>query len=139
MPRVAIALGSNLGNREEHIAAAIAELRHIANPGEPFLCASLYDTEPQNCPPDSPRFLNTAVDFDYPGTDPLSLLQQTQAIEKKLGREPHPIRNAPRMIDIDILLFGDLTLDHPELQIPHPRIHERPFVLNPLREIRIDI
>lgn len=139
MPRVAIALGSNLGNREEHIAAAIAELRKIASPSEPFLTASLYDTEPQNCPPESPRFLNTAVDFDYPGTDPLNLLQQTQAIEKKLGREPHPIRNAPRIIDIDILLFGDLKLDHPELQLPHPRIQDRPFVLNPLREIRADI
>lgn len=139
MPRVAIALGSNLGNREKHIAAAIDELRKIAIPTEPFLTASLYDTEPQNCPPDSPRFLNTAVDFDYPGIDPLNLLRQTQAIEKILGREHHPIRNAPRMIDIDILLFGDLTLDHPELQLPHPRIHERPFVLNPLREIRADI
>ncbi len=136
MPRVAIALGSNLGNREAHIAAAIAELRQIASPGEPFLNASLYDTEPQNCPPDSPRFLNTAVDFHYPGADPLELLQQTQAIEKKLGREPHPIRNAPRIIDVDILLFGDVILDHPDLQLPHPRIHERPFVLNPLREIR---
>jgi 2-amino-4-hydroxy-6-hydroxymethyldihydropteridine diphosphokinase len=136
MPRVAIALGSNIGNREMHIATAIAELRQIASPGEPFLTASLHDTEPQNCPTDSPRFLNTAVDFDYPGIDPLELLQQTQAIEKKLGREPHPIRNAPRIIDIDILLFGDVILDHPDLQLPHPRIHERPFVLNPLREIR---
>lgn len=138
MPRVAIALGSNLGDREAHIASAIAELRKIASPGEPFLTASLYDTEPQNCPPDSPRFLNTAIDLDYPGIDPLELLQQTQAIEKKLGREPHPIRNAPRIIDVDILLFGDVILDHPDLQLPHPRIHERPFVLNPLREIRKD-
>ncbi len=136
MPRVAIALGSNLGHREAHIASAIDELRQIASPGEPFLTASLYDTEPQNCPPDSPRFLNTAVDFDYPGTDPLELLLQTQGIEKKLGREPHPIRNAPRIIDVDILLFGDVILDHPDLQLPHPRLHERPFVLNPLREIR---
>lgn len=136
MPRVSIALGSNLGDREAHIASAIAELRQIATHGEPFLTASLYDTEPQNCPPESPRFLNTAVDFHYPGTDPLELLQQTQAIEKKLGREPHPIRNAPRIIDVDILLFGDISLDHPDLQLPHPRIHERPFVLNPLREIR---
>jgi 2-amino-4-hydroxy-6-hydroxymethyldihydropteridine diphosphokinase len=136
MPRVAIALGSKLGDREAHIASAIAELRQIASKDEPFFTASLYDTEPQNCPPDSPRFLNTAVDFHYPGTDPLELLQQTQAIEKKLGREPHPIRNAPRIIDVDILLFGDISLDHPDLQLPHPRIHERPFVLNPLREIR---
>lgn len=139
MPRVAIALGSNLGDREAHIASAIAELRNIASPGEPFLTASLYDTEPQNCPPDSPRFLNTAIDLHYPGSDPLELLKQTQAIEKKLGREPHPVRNAPRIIDIDILLFGDTVLNHPQLQLPHPRIHERPFVLNPLKEIRKDL
>jgi 2-amino-4-hydroxy-6-hydroxymethyldihydropteridine diphosphokinase len=139
MPRVAIALGSNLGNREAHIASAIAELRKIASSDQPFLTASLYDTEPQNCPPDSPRFLNTALDFHYPGTDPLELLKLTQAIEAKLGREANPVRNAPRIIDVDILLFGDLSLNHPKLQLPHPRIHERPFVLNPLREIRDNI
>jgi 2-amino-4-hydroxy-6-hydroxymethyldihydropteridine diphosphokinase len=136
MPRVAIALGSNLGNREANIAAAIQGLRQIASPDHPFLTASLHDTEPQNCPPDSPRFLNTAVDFHYPGTDPLELLQLTQNLEKKLGRETNPVRNAPRIIDIDILLFGNITLNHSKLQLPHPRIHERPFVLNPLREIR---
>jgi 2-amino-4-hydroxy-6-hydroxymethyldihydropteridine diphosphokinase len=139
MPRVAIALGSNLGKRESNIAAAVEELRQIASVGEPFLIASLHDTEPQDCPPDSPRFLNTAVDFHFSGIDPLKLLEQTQAIEKKLGREPHTLRNAPRLIDIDIVLFGNVTLDHPELQLPHPRIYERPFVLNPLREIRNDI
>jgi 2-amino-4-hydroxy-6-hydroxymethyldihydropteridine diphosphokinase len=135
MPRVAIALGSNLGDRQNNIEAAIAELRLIATPNEPFLTASLYDTEPQNCPPDSPRFLNTAVDFHFSGDDPLELLNKTQAIEKKIGREANPVRNAPRIIDVDILLFGDISLQHPELELPHPRIEERPFVLNPLQEI----
>lgn len=136
MNRVAIALGSNLGNREANIAAAIALLREIAVPGEPFLTASLHDTAPQDCPPDSPRFLNTAVDLAYPGNDPLDLLDLTQALERKLGRDPDPVRNAPRIIDIDILLFGETTLDHPRLILPHPRIRDRPFVLLPLREIR---
>lgn len=138
MPRVAIALGSNIGERKANIAAAIDALKTIATPGEPFLSASWFDTEPMNCPEDSPRFLNTAVDFHFSGNDPLELLRITQEMEKKLGREPSPVRNAPRVIDIDILLFGDTTLDHPQLQLPHPRIHERPFVLLPLREIRDD-
>jgi 2-amino-4-hydroxy-6-hydroxymethyldihydropteridine diphosphokinase len=138
MPRVAIALGSNLGDRSANVAAAITELRKIASPGEPFLTASLYDTAPQDCPPDSPRFLNTAIDLDYAGSDPLELLGLTQAIETRLGREAKPVRNAPRIIDIDILIFGDLELNHPLLQLPHPRIAERPFVHLPLREIRPD-
>lgn len=136
MPRVAIALGSNLGDRDANIAAAISELGKIASPGEPFLTASLYDTAPQDCPPGSPRFLNTAIDLDYPGNDPLELLCLTQAIETRLGRDANPVRNAPRIIDIDILIFGDIRLDHPQLQLPHPRIAERPFVHLPLREIR---
>ena len=136
MPRVAIALGSNLGNREANIAAAISELRKISSSEEAFLEASLYDTEPQNCPPGSPRFLNTAVDLHFSGNDPLELLNLTKKIERKQGREPNPVRNSPRIIDIDILLFGETILDHPDLQLPHPRIHERPFVLNPLKEIR---
>jgi len=63
-------------------------------------------------------------------------LRLTQAMELKLGRQLVTVRNAPRVIDIDILLFGEISLDHPDLQLPHPRIQERPFVLLPLREIR---
>jgi len=138
MNRVAIALGSNLGEREANIAAAISCLREIATPGEPLLTASLHDTAPQNCPPDSPRFLNTAIEIAYPGNNPFELLDITQALEQKLGREPNPVRNAPRVIDIDILLFGETILDHPRLTLPHPRIRERPFVFLPLKEIRPD-
>jgi 2-amino-4-hydroxy-6-hydroxymethyldihydropteridine diphosphokinase len=138
MNRVAIALGSNLGDREANIAAAISGLREIALRGELFLTASLHDTAPQDCPPESPRFLNTVVDLAYSGDDPLQLLELTQALEAKLGREPNPLRNAPRIIDIDILLFGETTLEHPRLTLPHPRIRERPFVLLPLLEIHPD-
>jgi len=136
LPRVAIALGSNLGDRHANIAAATGALRELATPGEPFLTASLHDTAPQNCPPDSPRFLNTVIDLHYSGKDPLELLDKTQAIELRLGREPNPVRNAPRVIDIDILLFGESSLENPRLTLPHPRIAERPFVYLPLREIR---
>ncbi len=138
MPRVAIALGSNLGDRQSNIAAAIAELRKLAAPDKPFLAASLHDTDPWKCPPGSPRFLNTVIDLHYSGDDPLDLLDKTQAIELLLGRQPDPVRNAPRVIDIDILLFGETKLTHPRLTLPHPRISERPFVLLPLREIRPD-
>jgi 2-amino-4-hydroxy-6-hydroxymethyldihydropteridine diphosphokinase len=138
MSRVSIALGSNLGDRAANLAAATAALRALATPGEPFLTASLHDTAPQDCPPDSPRFLNTVIDLHYTGRYPFELLRATQAIERSLGREPNPTRNAPRVIDIDILLFGEVSLKHPELELPHPRIRERPFVLLPLREIRPD-
>jgi len=138
MPRVAIAIGSNLGDRHANLSAAIAELRKIATPGEPFLEASLHDTGPQGCPPGSPRFLNTVIDLHYSGEDPLELLEKTQALERRLGRAANSVRNAPRLIDIDILLFGETTLTHPALRLPHPRIHERPFVLLPLQEIRPD-
>lgn len=136
MPRVAIALGSNLGDRHANVAAATAALRNLATPGEPFLTASLHDTAPQNCPPDSPRFLNTVIDLHYGGNDALELLEKTQALELALGREINPVRNAPRIIDIDILLFGETSLNDPRLTLPHPRISERPFVLLPLQEIR---
>ena len=136
MPRVAIALGSNLGDRRRNIAFAITQLRLLATLGEPFLEASLLDTAPQDCPPDSPRFLNTAIDLHYRGEDPLELLEKTQEIERAMGREKNPLRNSPRIIDIDLLLFGNSELDHPRLILPHPRIQERPFVLIPLREIR---
>ena len=138
MPRAAIALGSNLGDRTANLAAATAALRALATPGAPFLTASFHDTAPQDCPADSPRFLNTVIELDYPGNDPLTLLSETQNIERTLGREPNPVRNAPRVIDIDILLFGEVSLKHPTLELPHPRIRERHFVLLPLREIRPD-
>lgn len=138
MPRVAIALGSNLGDRHANIAAATEALRGLATPGEPFLTASLHDTAPQDCPPGSPRFLNTAIELHYAGDDPVELLGKTQALEMALGRARNPVRNAPRVIDIDILLFGEMSLHDPRLTLPHPRISERPFVLLPLREIRPD-
>jgi len=138
MIRVAIALGSNLGNRQQNIENAITELRNISLADQPFLIADILDTEPDNCPPDSPRFLNTAVDLAYHGDDPLKLLDITQAIERKLGREPNPTRNAPRLIDIDILLFGHIAFEHPRITLPHPRIRERPFVHIPLKQIRPD-
>jgi 2-amino-4-hydroxy-6-hydroxymethyldihydropteridine diphosphokinase len=138
MPRVGIALGSNLGDRLAHLHAAREALREIATPCGPFLQAAIYQTEPLWCPPGSPFFYNTVVEIGYEG-DPFELLELTQAIERKLGRTGTPERNAPRVIDVDLLYFGDRLIDAGNLVLPHPRLGERRFVLQPLAGIRPDL
>lgn len=135
MPRVGIALGSNLGDRAANLEAARLLLRKISLPGEPFLQASDYQTEPQDCPPGSPVFCNSVVEIYWEG-DPEHLLELTQSIERDLGRARGPERNAPRIIDVDLLYFGDEIVETRILELPHPRIAERRFVLEPLAEIR---
>lgn len=138
MPRAGIALGSNLGDRLAHLQAAISYLREIAEPAAPVLLAPVYQTEPRFCPPGSPAFLNTVVEIGFDGT-PLELLEKTRSVEIRLGRLRGSERNAPRTIDIDLLYLGKETLDHPELTLPHPRIAERRFVLQPLADIRPEL
>ncbi len=138
MPRVGIALGSNLGDRLAHLQAARDCLREIATPGEPFLQAPTYQTEPLLCPPGSPYFYNSVVEIAFQG-DAFELLELTQSIEKKLGRTGDTQRNAPRIIDVDLLYFGDQTIDTEALVLPHPRIGVRRFVLQPLAGIRPEL
>ena len=138
MARAGIALGSNLGESAANIAEAIARLEEIAIPGEPVLKASLYRTAPVGCPPGSPDFLNTVVEIGFEGS-PVELLAHTQRIERDLGRTPNPVRNAPRVIDVDILYLGDAVHSDAQLVLPHPRMREREFVLRPLAEIRPDL
>lgn len=138
MPRVGIALGSNLGDRLAHLQAAIASLRSIAVAGGKFLEAPTYQTEPLLCPPGSPLFFNTVVEIAYEG-DPFGLLETTRLLERQLGRIAKTERNAPRVIDIDLLYFGELQIDSEALILPHPRIGERRFVLQPLADIRPDL
>lgn len=138
MSRVGIALGSNLGDRLANLRAATDCLRAIATPGEPFLTAPIYQTEPLLCPPGSPYFYNTAIELSF-GGDAFELLETTKAIEKKLGRRDAAERNAPRVIDVDLLYFGDEIIDTEELALPHPRLGERRFVLTPLAAIRADL
>ncbi len=135
MPRTGIALGSNLGDRRANLQAARDCLRKIATPGEPFLLAPTYQTEPLLCPPGSPYFHNSVVEIDFAG-NVFELLELTQSIERQLGRTAAPERNAPRIIDVDLLYFGDEIIDTEALVLPHPRIGERRFVLQPLAEIR---
>jgi len=135
MARAGIALGSNLGNRLDHLRAALTCLREIATPGEPVLIAPVYQTEPRFCPPESPDFYNTVLEIDFEGSAH-ELLTITQATETKLGRSRGSERNAPRVIDIDLLYLGDLCFNDGALVLPHPRISERRFVLQPLADIR---
>jgi 2-amino-4-hydroxy-6-hydroxymethyldihydropteridine diphosphokinase len=135
MPRAGIALGSNLGDRLANLQAARVFLREIATPGEPFLQAPTYQTEPLFCPPGSPDFFNSVVEIGFAG-HAFELLELTQSIERKLGRAASPERNAPRIIDVDLLYFGDHVIDTEDLVLPHPRIGERRFVLQPLADIR---
>jgi 2-amino-4-hydroxy-6-hydroxymethyldihydropteridine diphosphokinase len=135
--RAGIALGSNLGNRLRHLQDARDLLQGIAEPGS-LLQAPIYQTEPVACPPESPDFYNTVVEIRYAGSAH-DLLDATQAIEFRLGRIASPERNAPRVIDVDILYFGDERIDGGLLDLPHPRLTSRRFVLQPLADIRPDL
>ncbi|MBK1881622.1 2-amino-4-hydroxy-6-hydroxymethyldihydropteridine diphosphokinase [Luteolibacter pohnpeiensis] len=135
--RAGVALGSNLGNRLENLQHArdcLATEATISN----LRAAPVYQSVPVNCPPGSPDFFNTVVDFDYDG-DPASLLTLTQLIQAKLGRTASAERNAPRIIDLDILFLGDQICQTDELEIPHPRIGIRRFVLKPLADLSPDL
>lgn len=136
--RAGIALGSNLGDRAAHLRAAVNALRDIAEAGEPFLEAPIYQTEPRLCPPGSPDFLNTVVEFGYEG-GALDLLHKARGIETLLGRTRSGLLNEPRIIDIDLLYLGDIVHKDEDLQLPHPRIAERRFVLQPLADIRPEL
>jgi len=138
MTRTAIALGSNLGRRLAHLQEARDMLKNIASPDAPFLQAPVYQTAPVGCPPRSPDFYNTVVEFSFEGTA-LDLIGHTQAIEFKLGRTGTPERNAPRIIDVDILYLGNQRLNAGLLELPHPRLTSRRFVLQPLADIRPDL
>jgi 2-amino-4-hydroxy-6-hydroxymethyldihydropteridine diphosphokinase len=138
MPCVGLALGSNLGNRLANLRAARDLLVLLGRPAGGFLQAPVYQTSPVQCPPDSPDFYNTVVEIDYAGM-PAELLEQTQRIEVKVGRAAAAPRNAPRVVDVDLLYFGELTVAASGLVLPHPRLTRRRFVLQPLADIRPDL
>jgi 2-amino-4-hydroxy-6-hydroxymethyldihydropteridine diphosphokinase len=138
MARVGIALGSNLGDRLATLREALRRLLLLPEISGPVLEAPVFETDPVDCPPDSPAFLNSVVELSCSCRDPLHLLAQTRAIERAMGRNHQAPRNAPRVIDLDLLYFADTVLDHPDLTLPHPRLHLRRFVLAPLAAIRPD-
>jgi 2-amino-4-hydroxy-6-hydroxymethyldihydropteridine diphosphokinase len=138
-PRAGIALGSNLGRRLRHLIEARDQLRRLAAPGGTFLQAPVYQTAPVDCPESAPDFFNTVVELSFPG-DARQLAGHLQRIEAAFGRPAHrSARNEPRILDLDLLYFGETCLHEPELTLPHPRMLERRFVLQPLADIRPDL
>ena len=138
MMRTAVALGSNLGDRLANLQAARKAILDLSNVKPPVLCSAIYETDPVGCEPDAGKFLNALLEFNYEG-DPLELLKKLREIERALGRPPNHPRNISRKIDIDLLYCGDTATDAEELQLPHPRMHLRKFVLQPLADIRPDL
>ena len=132
--RTAVAIGSNIGDRLENLRAARKAIFDLANVKSPILSSAVYETEPVGCEPGAGKFLNAVVEFEYEG-DPVRLLEQLIQIEEALGRKrDHP--NASRTIDIDLLYCEDQRINDERLQLPHPRLHLRIFVLRPLADIR---
>ncbi|PIZ76139.1 2-amino-4-hydroxy-6-hydroxymethyldihydropteridine diphosphokinase [Candidatus Peregrinibacteria bacterium CG_4_10_14_0_2_um_filter_38_24] len=124
-----LSLGSNLGDREKFLEKAISEIKKITDVTKK---SKIYETSPVGYK-NQGAFLNMVIQVKTNLT-PQKLLEEFMKIEKKLGRERR-IKNGPRTIDIDILTFGNTIVDEPNLKIPHPRMHERKFVLVPLMEL----
>jgi len=133
----AIGLGSNVGDRERHLSRALLLLERT--PGIVVLRRSRWiETEPEGGPPDQGRFLNGAAVLETT-LSPRALLEAMLGIEARMGRDRSLAgKNGPRTIDLDLLMYDDLVLDEPGLTLPHPRMEERVFVLQPLAEIAPD-
>ena len=132
MTRAYVGLGANLGDRESTIRRALVLLG--GRPGvEIVLVSRLRETAPVGFL-DQPAFLNGAAMLETT-LEPLSLLEQLLAVEFELGRERGAKRNGPRTIDLDLLVYGDDVVDQPGLTVPHPRLHERAFALEPLTDL----
>jgi 2-amino-4-hydroxy-6-hydroxymethyldihydropteridine diphosphokinase len=126
-----VALGSNLGDREATLRRALERL--ATTPGIALVAVSgLFETRPVG--PPQPPYLNAAAALDTT-LSARDLLSRLLAIEREAGRTRGAERNAPRTLDLDLLLFGGESIDEPDLCVPHPRLAERPFVLEPLAEI----
>ncbi len=125
-----VGLGANLGDREATVRRAL-ELLGAAR------VSTLIETEPWGFA-DQPRFLNAVAELET-AESPRVLLDRLLEIERELGRTREGPRYGPRTIDLDLLLYGDEELDEPGLVVPHPRLHERPFMLEPLAELRPDL
>lgn len=127
---VLIALGSNLGDRALFLRRAISELQRVIHV---VRVSSFIETDPVDAPP--PKYLNAVV-AGYTDLSPADLLDALHAIESRLGRR-RSTRNAPRVIDLDLILHSANRVRTRTLTIPHPRYREREFVLAPMRELRL--
>ena len=133
-----VALGSNMGDPRENVLRAMGRLEQLSD--EPLLKSSLWRTEPVDCPPGSPAFVNAVVGLvPRRGETPESLLARLQTLEREFGRQPKKVANEPRPIDLDLIAFRAETRSTAVLTLPHPRAHQRRFVLQPLSEIAPDL
>jgi 2-amino-4-hydroxy-6-hydroxymethyldihydropteridine diphosphokinase len=130
----AVALGSNLGDRAAHLNYAVSRLRDLLRG---LRVSRFRDTIPVGASGPQPLYLNGAA-IGEPSLTPRELLNALLAIEQDRGRE-RPYPNAPRSLDLDLILYGDAVIDEPALIVPHPRFRERRFVLEPLAEIAPDV
>jgi 2-amino-4-hydroxy-6-hydroxymethyldihydropteridine diphosphokinase len=132
-----VALGSNLGDSPRILLDAMGRLQVLSD--KPLLKSSLWETSPVNCPPGSPKFVNAVVGLvPKENETPESLLKKLKELEKEFGRTPKKISNEPRLLDLDLIAFGQEVRNSPDLILPHPRAHLRKFVLKPLNEIVSD-
>lgn len=125
-----IGLGSNIGDRSKNLEGAIDRLSRVGDVGA---VSSIYETKPWGVDEYQPRYLNQVVAVNTT-LDPLEIVSELLAIEHSLGRERLE-KNASRTLDLDLLLHGDSVVDGSGVRVPHPRLHERAFVLVPLAEI----
>jgi 2-amino-4-hydroxy-6-hydroxymethyldihydropteridine diphosphokinase len=128
---VLIALGTNLGDRLLNVRRAVDLL---ASAVRVVRLSGVRETEPVDAPPGSPRFLNMVV-AGHTSLPPAALLERLLAIEQRLGRKRTNVRNAPRTIDLDLILHSANRVRTPSLTVPHPRYRARPFVMEPIREL----
>ena len=129
MVTVVIALGSNLGDRAYNLRRAIAAL-----PIRVVRVSAFLETEPVDAPP--PMFLNAVV-VGYTSLGPRALMDELLALEKRLGRARRGSRNEPRVIDLDLIAHGATRMRTPALTLPHPRAHEREFVMTPFTDVGV--
>ena len=137
--RIAIvALGSNVGDPRQNVLEAIQRLEALS--AAPLLRSSLWQTSPLDCPPGSPPFINAVVAIvPISGETPETLLRKLKLLEHEFGRRPKKVLNEPRPLDLDLIIFGRETTVTDQLTVPHPRAHQRRFVLQPLSQIAPDL
>lgn len=136
--RCALGLGANLGDRWAALVEARARLLDWLPAGSSLLAsAPVYESDPVGCPEGSAPFLNTVLLFQAT-VDPDNLLNMALAVERAMGRPDRREANGPRVIDVDLLFVGDLQCSEAHLILPHPRLHLRRFVLQPLVEVAPD-
>ncbi|QQL44043.1 2-amino-4-hydroxy-6-hydroxymethyldihydropteridine diphosphokinase [Sulfuriroseicoccus oceanibius] len=138
--RVFIAMGSNIAPRADYLSRARDAMRRLSADGE-VQCAPIFSSAPVDCPPEAGEFLNTAVSIQWEGGSLMDLLDELQAIEREFGRNREVALppNSPRTIDLDILFTEPACVEStPRLQLPHPRLHLRRFVLEPLAALAPD-